>query len=85
MNDPRPAPHPPGRLMILGIGQAVGFVAGALLGRWVGLLLGWDALAPGSGFTAPAMAGITLIGLLGGAGVQAARVAYVARYGDPRA
>ena len=32
--------HPTRQLMLLGVAQAVLFVAGALLGRWIGLLLG---------------------------------------------
>lgn len=31
--------HSARQLLLLGIGQAVGFVGGALLGRWVGTLL----------------------------------------------
>ena len=45
MNQPQ-APHPIGQLLKLGVAQAVLFVAGALLGRWVGLTLGLDAFGP---------------------------------------
>lgn len=71
------------QLLLLGVAQALGFLAGALLGRWLGLALGWDALAP-EGYSGRAMGGIALIGLGGGGGVQLARRWYRARYGDPR-
>ena len=72
------------QLLLLGVAQAVGFFVGALLGRWLGLALGWDALAP-EGYTSRAMGGIALIGAGGGGGVQLARRWYRDRYGDPRA
>ncbi|MFN3375698.1 MAG: hypothetical protein ACK40S_04020 [Burkholderiaceae bacterium] len=71
------------QLLLLGIGQAVGFVGGALLGRWVGTLLGWDAFGP-NGYDGPAMLGIALIGLGGGGGVHLARRLYIHRFGDPK-
>ncbi len=84
MNDGRKPSQPPAsQLLALGLGQAIGFVAGALLGRWAGLVLGFDALAPGE-YTARSMIGIVLIALGGGGGVQLARRWYVRRYGDPR-
>lgn len=72
-----------GQLLLLGVAQAVGFLVGALLGRWLGLALGWDALAP-EGYSGRAMGGIALVGLGGGGGVQLARRWYRAKYGDPR-
>jgi len=82
---PGPTPqHPPRQLLVLGVAQAVGFLAGALLGRWLGLQLGFDAFGP-EGYTAGAMIGIALIGLGGGGGVHLARRWYIRRYGDPRA
>ena len=75
--------HPPRQLLLLGIGQAVGFLIGAVLGRWIGLALGWDAFGP-QGYDGPAMLGIALIGLGGGGGVQLARRLYMRRFGDPR-
>lgn len=76
------APHPASQLLLLGIGQAVGFVAGALLGRWTGQALGFDALA--TGYDSRVMVGIALIALGGGGGVQLARILYKRKYGDPR-
>lgn len=55
-----------------GLADAAGFVAGALLGAVVGRALGWDFLAE-AGYTWRAIAGIALVGLGGGAGVQLAR------------
>ena len=73
-----------GRLLVQGVAQALGFFIGALLGRYVGLLLGLDAFAGGTGYSNQSMVGILLIGLGGGAGVQLARRWYIRRYGDPR-
>ncbi|WP_423455808.1 hypothetical protein [Ottowia sp. VDI28] len=67
-----------GEMLLQGVSQAVGFVAGALLGRGLGLLFGWNAFAP-DGYTGPAMLGIVLIGLGGGAGLQLARRWYTRR------
>jgi len=78
--DTQPSNH---QLLLLGVAQAVGFLVGALIGRWLGLALGWDALAP-EGYTGRAMGGIALVGLGGGGGVQLARRWYRGRYGDPR-
>ena len=76
-------PHPTNQLLLLGIAQAVLFVVGALLGRWLGLALGFDALAAGYGNSV--VVGIVLIALGGGGGVQLARAWYARKYGDPRA
>jgi hypothetical protein len=54
-----------------------------LLGRWLGLALGIDAFGPG-GYSNSAIAGILLIGLGGGGGVQFARAWYTRKYGSPR-
>ncbi|MBN9410818.1 MAG: hypothetical protein J0H69_16850 [Burkholderiales bacterium] len=70
-------------MLVLGVAQAVGFFAGAVLGRGLGMLLGLDAFAP-EGYSGRAIAGIALIGLGGGAGVQAARLWYIRRHGDPK-
>ena len=78
------APPSNRQLLLLGVAQAVGFFVGALLGRWLGLALGWDALAP-EGYTGRAMGGIALVGLGGGGGVQLASRWYRRQYGDPRA
>lgn len=78
-----PHKHPTMQLMLLGVAQAVLFVAGALLGRWLGLALGLDAFGPG-GYSNNAIFGIALIGLGGGAGAQLARAGYTRKYGNPR-
>jgi hypothetical protein len=57
--------------LLEGLSDALGFVGGALLGFWIGQLLGWDVFAPGYGNAA--IAGIVLTGLGGGLGLQLAR------------
>ncbi len=69
------------QMLLLGVFQAVGFVLGALLGRYIGLWLGFDAFGPG-GYSGPAMLGIVLVGLGGGGGIQLARLMFRRRYGD---
>lgn len=83
MSQQQPPPHSTGQLMKLGIAQAVLFVAGALLGRGIGLLLDLDAFGAG-GYGNKEIFGILLIGLGGGAGVQLARAWYTRKYGNPR-
>jgi hypothetical protein len=58
-------------LLIEGLSDAVGFVGGALLGFWIGHLLGFDIFEAGYGNGA--IAGIVLVGLGGGGGLQLAR------------
>ncbi|MBC7469291.1 MAG: hypothetical protein H7322_08195 [Ramlibacter sp.] len=58
-------------LLIEGLTDAVGFMAGVLVAWLAGHLLGFDPLADGYGNSA--IAGIVLAGLGGGAGVQLAR------------
>lgn len=58
-------------LLIEGLTDAVGFVAGALFGFAIARLLGLDPMA--AGFDNSAIGGIVLCGLGGGAGVQLAR------------
>lgn len=60
------------QLLVEGLSDAAGFVAGALLGFGLGKLLGLDLFA--SGYGPSTLAAIVLIGLLGGAGLQAARL-----------
>jgi len=59
------------KLLVEGLSDAVGFVGGALLGFWLGRLIGFDIFAPGYGVSS--MVGIVLVGLGGGAGLQLAR------------
>ena len=58
-------------LLVEGLSDAVGFIGGALLGFWVGKLLGMDIFAPGYGTAS--IGGILLVGLGGGLGLQLAR------------
>ena len=58
-------------LLIEGLSDAVGFVGGALLGFWLGRLLGLDVFEAGYGNAS--IAGIVLVGLGGGVGLQVAR------------
>ena len=58
-------------MLLEGLSDAVGFVGGALLGYWAGHLLGLDIFEPGYGNGA--IAGIVLVGLGGGLGLQLAR------------
>ena len=58
-------------LLIEGLSDAVGFVGGALLGFWIGRLLGLDIFAPGYGNAS--VGAIVLVGLGGGVGLQVAR------------
>jgi hypothetical protein len=58
-------------LLIEGLSDAIGFVGGALLGFWVGRLLGLDIFAPGYGNAA--IGGIILVGVSGGIGLRLAR------------
>jgi F0F1-type ATP synthase assembly protein I len=59
------------KLLLEGLTDAVGFLAGALLGFLIGRLLGWDMFATGT--DAGSWGAILLSGLGGGAGVQGAR------------
>ena len=59
------------KLLFEGVSDAIGFVGGALLGFWVGRLLGLDIFAPGYGNAS--IGGIVLVGLGGGLGLQLAR------------
>ena len=57
--------------LLEGLSDAIGFIAGSLLGFGLGKLLGLDIFAPGYGNAT--IAGILLIGAGGGGGVQLAR------------
>lgn len=80
MSEGRPSTR---QLLLLGLAQAVLFVVGAVLGRWLGLAIGLDAFGPG-GYSNNAIFGILLIGLGGGAGAQLAKAWFTRRYGSPR-
>ena len=58
-------------LLLEGISDALGFIGGALVGFWVGRLLGWNIFAAGYGNES--IGGIILVGLGGGLGLQLAR------------
>ena len=59
------------KLLLEGLSDAIGFVGGALLGVWLGRLLGWDIFA--AGYSNASIGGILLAGLGGGLGLQLAR------------
>ena len=59
------------KMLVEGLTDAAGFVAGSLLGYGLGVVLGLELFAPGYG--AGSMVAIALIGLGGGLGLQAAR------------
>lgn len=59
------------KLLLEGLSDAIGFVGGALLGFWLGRLLGWDIFA--AGYSNASIGGIVLTGLGGGLGLQLAR------------
>jgi hypothetical protein len=58
-------------LLVEGLSDAAGFLGGALLGYWLGHSLGLDISA--AGYSNSTIAGIVLVGLGGGLGLQAAR------------
>ena len=58
-------------LLIEGVSDAVGFIGGALLGFWIGRLIGLDIFAAGYGNAS--VGGIVLVGIGGGLGLQLAR------------
>jgi hypothetical protein len=57
--------------LLEGVADAIGFVGGALIGFWVGQLLGWNIFAAGYG--TDSIGGILLVGLGGGLGLQLSR------------
>lgn len=54
-----------------GLADAIGFVAGALAGYGLGLVFGWNVFD--AGYSNASIAGIVLVGLGGGLGLQLAR------------
>jgi hypothetical protein len=61
----------PQQLLAEGLTDAVGFLAGALLGWGISYLVGWPLFE--EGYSAGSIAAIALVGLGGGAGLQLAR------------
>jgi F0F1-type ATP synthase assembly protein I len=57
--------------LLEGLADAVGFVGGALIGFWIGQLLGWNIFA--SGYGNESIGGIVLVSLGGGLGLQLSR------------
>ena len=68
-------------LWMEGVSDAVGFMAGALLGYGLGRLLGLDIFAEGYGNSA--IGGILLVGIGGGLGLQLARRWRLSRQAHP--
>jgi hypothetical protein len=60
-----------GNSFIHGLSDAIGFVAGGLLGIVMARLMGWDPFLQGYGLVS--MLGIALCGIGGGLGVQVSR------------
>jgi membrane protein YqaA with SNARE-associated domain len=58
-------------LLVEGLSDAIGFIGGALLGYWIGRLLGLNIFA--EGYSNSTIGGIVLVGLGGGLGLQLAR------------
>ncbi|MBU4423226.1 MAG: hypothetical protein KKG12_05595 [Gammaproteobacteria bacterium] len=69
------------QLLVNGLADAIGFVGGALLGFWLGQLLGFDIFAPGYG--TGSLIGIALVGIGGGLGLHAARCWQNSRHSQP--
>ena len=69
-------------LWLEGVSDAVGFVGGALLGYWIGRLLGLDIFS--SGYNNASIGGILLVGLGGGVGLQVARRWRAKQAGDTK-
>ncbi|MDP2369776.1 hypothetical protein [Rhodoferax sp.] len=58
-------------LLTEGLSDAIGFIGGALLGFWLGRLLGLNVFD--AGYSNASIGGILLVGLGGGIGLQVAR------------
>ncbi|MES2190435.1 MAG: hypothetical protein V4454_09940 [Pseudomonadota bacterium] len=58
-------------MLVEGLSDAIGFVGGALLGFWIGRLLGLNIFD--AGYSNSSIFGIVLVGLGGGLGLQIAR------------
>jgi hypothetical protein len=71
--------------LLEGLGDAIGFVGGALLGWLVGRLLGFDALGGGSGWDTRSTIGLVFVLAGCGAGKWAANRWRVARQASAQA
>ena len=58
-------------MLMDGLADAVGFVGGSLISFWVGRLLGFDIFD--AGYSNTTIAGIVMVGIGGGLGLQIAR------------
>ncbi len=58
-------------LLMDGLADAVGFVGGSLAAFWIGRLIGFDIFEAGYGNST--LAGIVMVGIGGGLGLQIAR------------
>jgi hypothetical protein len=58
-------------LLLEGLADAIGFIGGALAGYWLGRAFGLNIF--GAGYSNSSIAGIVLVGLGGGLGLQLAR------------
>lgn len=58
-------------LLLDGLADAVGFIGGSLAAFWIGRLLGFDIFEAGYGNST--IAGIVMVGVGGGLGLQIAR------------
>ena len=58
-------------LLIEGLSDAIGFVGGALLGFWLGRMIGLDIFS--QGYSNASIFGIVLVGRGGGLGLQLVR------------
>lgn len=59
------------KLLLEGLSDAIGFIGGALVAFWLGRFFGFDIFADGYGNSA--IAGIVMVGIGGGLGLQLAR------------
>ena len=58
-------------LLLEGLSDAIGFIGGALVAFWLGRFFGFDIFAAGYGNSV--IAGILMVGIGGGLGLQLAR------------
>jgi hypothetical protein len=58
-------------MLIDGLADAVGFVGGSLISFWLGRLFGFDIFD--AGYSNTTIAGIVMVGIGGGVGLQVAR------------